>query len=138
MQVKKQQLEPDMEQQTASKLGKEYKKAVYWHTAYLTYMQSTSCKMQSWMNHKLESRLPGEAALVIQWLRIHLPMQAHGFDPCSGKIPHAAEQLTHGPQLLSLCSRAQEPQLLSPYPATTEAHAPQREKPPQWEVMHCN
>ena len=48
MQVKKQQLEPDMEQWTGSKLRKEYVKAVYCHTAYLTYMQSTSCKMPSW------------------------------------------------------------------------------------------
>ena len=54
MQVKKQQLELDMEQQTASKLGKEYIKAVYCHPAYLTYMQSTSCEMPSWMKHKLE------------------------------------------------------------------------------------
>ena len=54
MQVKKQQLEPDMEQQTGPKLEKEYVKAVYCHPAYLTYMQSTS----GWMKHKLESRLP--------------------------------------------------------------------------------
>ena len=60
MQVKKQQLELDMEQQTGSKLGKEYVKAIYCHHAYLTYMQSTSYEMLSWMNHKLESRLPGE------------------------------------------------------------------------------
>ena len=57
MQVKKQQLEPDMEQQTGSKLGKEYVKAVYCHPAYLTYMQSASWEMPGWMNHKLESRL---------------------------------------------------------------------------------
>ena len=63
MQVKKQQLEPDMEQQTGSKLGKEYVKTVYFHPAYLTYMQSTSCKMLGWMKHKLESRLPRETAL---------------------------------------------------------------------------
>ena len=60
MQLKNQQLEPDMEQQTGSKLGKEYVKAVYCHPAYLTYMQSTSGKMPGWMKHKLESRLPGE------------------------------------------------------------------------------
>ena len=60
MQVKKQQLEPDMEQQTGSKLGKEYVKAVYCHPAYLTYMQSTLYEMPGWMNHKLESGLPGE------------------------------------------------------------------------------
>ena len=60
MQLKKQQLEPDMEQQTDSKLGKECIKAVYCHPAYLTYMQSTSCEMLGWMNPKLESRLMGE------------------------------------------------------------------------------
>ena len=60
MWVKKQQLELDMEQWTGSNLGKEYVKAVYCHPAYLTYMQSTSCKMPGWMKHKLESRLPGE------------------------------------------------------------------------------
>ena len=63
MQVKKQQLEQDMEQQTGSKLGKEYVKAVYCHPAYLTYMQSTSCEMLGWMTHKLASRLPGEIAI---------------------------------------------------------------------------
>ena len=63
MQVKKQQLEPDMEQQTGSKLGKEYIKAVYCHHAYLTYMQSTSCEMPGWMKHKLESTLPGEISI---------------------------------------------------------------------------
>ena len=60
MQVKKQQLEPDMEQWTGSKLQKEYVKAVYYHPVYLTYMQSASREMQGWMKHKLESRLPGE------------------------------------------------------------------------------
>ena len=60
MQVKKQQLEPDMEQRTGSKLGKKYVKAIYCHPAYLTYMQRTSCEMLDWMKHKLESRLPGE------------------------------------------------------------------------------
>ena len=60
MQVKRQQLLLNMEQQTGSKLGKEYIKAVYCHPAYLTSMQSTSCEMPGWMKHKLESRLPGE------------------------------------------------------------------------------
>ena len=60
MQIKKQQLEPYMEQQTGSKFGKEYVKAVYCHPAYLTYMQSTSFEMPGWMNHKLESILLGE------------------------------------------------------------------------------
>ena len=63
MQVKKQQLELDMEQQTGSKLGKQYFKAVYCHPAYLTYMQSTSQEMLGWKNHKLESRLPGEISI---------------------------------------------------------------------------
>ena len=63
MQVKKQQLEPDMEQQTVSKLGKEYIKAVYCQPAYLTSMQSISCEMPGWMKHKLESRLPGEISI---------------------------------------------------------------------------
>ena len=63
MQVKKQQLEPDMEQRTGSKLRKEYVRAVYCHPAYLTYMQNTSCKMPGWMKYKLESRLPGEIAI---------------------------------------------------------------------------
>ena len=63
MQVKKQKLEPDMEQ-TSSKLGKEYVKAVYYHPAYLTNKQSTSCEMLSWMKHKLESRLLGEISIM--------------------------------------------------------------------------
>ena len=63
MQVKKQQLEPDMEQWTGSKSGKEYIKAVCCHSAYLTYMQSTSCKMLGWMKDKLESRLLGEISI---------------------------------------------------------------------------
>ena len=78
-QVKKQQLELDMEQQTGSKSGKKgfpcgsahkesksgkkYAKAVHCHPAYLTYMQSTSCEMLGWMKHKLESRLPGEISI---------------------------------------------------------------------------
>ena len=63
MQVKKQRLELDMEQQTGSKLGKEYIKAVYSHPASLTYMQSTSRKMLGWKKHKLESRLLGEISV---------------------------------------------------------------------------
>ena len=60
MQVRKQQLELDMEQQTGSKSRKEYVKAIYCHPAYLTYIQNTSCEMVDWMKHKLESRLLGE------------------------------------------------------------------------------
>ena len=57
-------VKPDMEQQTGSRLGKEYVKAVYCHPAYLTYMQSTSCKMLDWMKHKLESRLLAEISII--------------------------------------------------------------------------
>ena len=63
MQVKEQQFELDMEQQTGSKLGKKCVRVVYYHPAYLTYMQSTSCKMLGWMKHELESRLPGEISI---------------------------------------------------------------------------
>ena len=63
MQVKKQQLELDMEQQTGSKLEKEYIKAVYCHPAYLTSTQSTPCEMPGWMKHKLESKLLGEISI---------------------------------------------------------------------------
>ena len=63
VQVKKQQLELDMEYQTGSKSGKEYIKAVYCHPAYFTYMQSTSWEVLDWMKHKLESRLPGEISV---------------------------------------------------------------------------
>ena len=63
MQVKKQQLELDMEQQTGSKLRKEYFKAMYCHLACLTYMQGISCEMLAWVKSKLESRLPGEISI---------------------------------------------------------------------------
>ena len=63
MQVRKQQLELDMGQQTGSKEEKEYVKAIYCHPAYLTYMQSTSWETLGWMKHKLESRLPGEISI---------------------------------------------------------------------------
>ena len=63
MQVRKQQLEPDMEQRTGSNLGKEYVNAVYCHPAYLTYMQNISCEMLDWLKHKLESRLLGEISI---------------------------------------------------------------------------
>ena len=59
----KQQLELDMEQQTGSKSGKEYVKAVYCHPAYLSYMQSTSCEIPGFMKHKLKSRLQGKISI---------------------------------------------------------------------------
>ena len=67
MQVRKQQLELDMEQQTDSKSGKEY--TVYYHPAYLTYIQNTSCAMLGWMKPKLESRLPGETSMTSEMQR---------------------------------------------------------------------
>ena len=77
MQVRKQQLELDMEQQTGSKSGKEYVKVVYCHPAYLTYMQSTSCEIPGWLKHKLESRLRGEISTTLDmqmipplWLKV--------------------------------------------------------------------
>ena len=79
MQNKKQQLELDMEQQAGSKLGKEYISAVYGHLAYLTYMQSTSCEMSGWMNHKLESRLLGEISTTSDSVLYH----AHPCMKCS-------------------------------------------------------
>ena len=65
MQVRKQQLEPDMEHWTNSKLGKEYVTAVYCYPAYLTYTQSTSCEMPGWVRHKMESRLLGEISRLL-------------------------------------------------------------------------
>ena len=72
MQVKKQHLGLDMEQGTGFKLGKEYIKAVYCHSAYLTYMQSKSCKMPGWMKHKLESRFLGGISITSDSRRHHL------------------------------------------------------------------
>ena len=63
MLFQKQQLEPDMEQWTGAKLGKEYTKAVYGHPAHLTYMQHTSCEMPGWMKHKMESVLLREISI---------------------------------------------------------------------------
>ena len=65
MQVKKQELKLDIEQQIGSKPGKEYMKAIYCHPAYLTDMQSTSCEMPGWIKHKLESRLQGEISITM-------------------------------------------------------------------------
>ena len=73
MQVKKQQLEPNFDQWTGSKLGKEYVKAIYCHPAYLTYMQNTLCEMLGWMKLKLESRLPGEISITSD-MQMTLPL----------------------------------------------------------------
>ena len=83
----------DMKQETGSKLGKEYIKAVYFHSAYLTYMQSTSCKMSGWMKHKLESRLPGKISITSDMQMIpHLWQKVKNKEPLdevreeSGKV----------------------------------------------------
>ena len=89
MQVKKQQLELDMEQQTGSKSGKEYVKAVYCHSAYLTYMQSTSCEMPEWMKHKLESRFLGEISIISD-MPLEKAMAPH-FSILAWKIPWTEE-----------------------------------------------
>ena len=66
MQVKKQHLEQDMEKWTGSKLGKEYVKAVYCHSVYVTCMQNTPCEMLGWMKHKLASRFLGEISIIAE------------------------------------------------------------------------
>ena len=73
MQVRKQQLERDMEQQTGSKLGKDYIKAIYCHPVYLTDMQSISREISGWMKHKLESRLLGEISITSD-MQMTLPL----------------------------------------------------------------
>ena len=73
MQLKKQQLEPDMEQRTGSKLRKQYIKAVYCHSAYLTFVQSTSYEIPGWIKHKLETRLPGEISITSD-MQMTLPL----------------------------------------------------------------
>ena len=102
MHVKKQQLEPDMEQQTGSKSGKESIKSIYSHPAYLTYMQTASCKMLSWMKHKLESRLLGEISITSdrqmqrrQWqpTPAFLPGKAHGRKSLVGCSPWGCKEL---------------------------------------------
>jgi len=74
MQVKKQQLDLDMEQQTGSKSRKEYIKAVYCHPAYLTYIQGTSCETPGSMKHKLETKLPREISVVTSDMHMTLPL----------------------------------------------------------------
>ena len=91
-QVKREQLKPDMEQQTGSKLGKEYIKAVCCHLAYLTYMQSTSCQMPDWMKNKLKSRFLGETSITSV-------LNVHWTDWCwswnSNSLATWCKELTH-------------------------------------------
>ena len=79
MQVKKQQLELDMEKQTSSKSGKEHVKPVYCHPAFLTYMQSTSCEMSGWLKHKLKSRLLGEISITSD-IKLNIVVVAMSFE----------------------------------------------------------
>ena len=81
MQVRKQQLELDMEQQTGSKYEKEYIKAVYCHPAYLTYMQSTSWEMLDWMKQKLESRFLGEISITSDTQMTRLRVESEELEP---------------------------------------------------------
>ena len=80
MQVKNQQLELNMEQRSSSKLGKEYIKAEYCQPVYLTYMQSTSCKMPGWTKYKLESRLPGKISITSDMQVIDTTIMAENED----------------------------------------------------------
>ena len=91
MQVRKQQLELDMEQQTGSKLEKEYVKAVYCHPAYLTSVQSTSWEMPGWMKHKLESRLPGEISITSGIQMSTLMAESEGLKSLLMKVKEESE-----------------------------------------------
>ena len=90
MQLRKQQLELDMKQQTGSKKEKEYIKAVYCHAAYLTYMQSTSWETLGWMKHKLESRLPGEISITSD-MQMTPPLW-HPYEECKGLLMKVKEE----------------------------------------------
>ena len=95
IQVKKQQLEPDMEHWTNSKLGKEYVTAVYCYPAYLTYTQSTSCEMPGWVRHKMESRLLGEISRLLGEISIASDTQMT-HHPYGGKRRATKEPLDEG------------------------------------------
>ena len=93
MQVKKQQLELNTEQQTGSKLGKEYVKAVYCHPAYLMYIQSTSCDMPGWMKHKLQSTLPWKISTTVDMEMIPLWWPKERQCQRTVKLPHNCTHL---------------------------------------------
>ena len=92
MQVRKKQLELDMEQQTGSNSGKEYIKAVYCHPAYLTYMQSTSCEMLGWMKHKLESRFLGEISITSDMQMTHTTLMAESEEELKSLLMKVKEE----------------------------------------------
>ena len=91
MQFRKQQLELDMEQQTGSKLGKEYIRAVYCHPAYLTDVKSTSCKMPGWTKHRLESRLLGEISVTSD-MQMILPFMAESEEELKSLLMNVKEE----------------------------------------------
>ena len=93
MQVRKQQLELDIEQQTGSKSGKEYIKAVYCHPAYLTYMQSASWEILGWMKHKLESRLSGEISITLDANYITLMAEGKELKSLLMKVKEESEKV---------------------------------------------
>ena len=94
MQVRKQQLELDMEQQTGSKLGKEYVKVVYCHPAYLTYMQSTSYEMPGWKKHKLETRSLGEISITLDTqMTPHLMAESEELNSLLMKVKGESEKV---------------------------------------------
>ena len=94
MPVRKQQLELDMEQQTGSKLGKEYVKVVYCHPAYLTYMQSTSYEMPGWKKHKLETRSLGEISITLDTqMTPHLMAESEELNSLLMKVKEESEEV---------------------------------------------
>ena len=113
MQVKNQQLELDMEQQTGFKSGKEYIKAVYL-TAYLTYMQSTSCEMLGWMKQKLESRLPGEKSITSD-MQMTPPLMAESKEELKSLLMKVKEES----EKIGLKLNIQKPKIMTSGPITS-------------------
>ena len=114
MQVKKQQLELDIELWTGSKLGKESFKAVYYYPAYLTYMQSTSYKMLGWMKHKLESRLLGEISITSDMQMIY---HCNGRKQRRTKVP--LDESERGKQNVGLQLNIQKTKIMASGPVTS-------------------
>ena len=114
MQVRKQQLELDMEQQTGSKSGKEYVKAVYCHPTYLTYMQSTSCEMLDWRKHKLASRLPGEISITSD-----MQMTPHLRQKVKKGLKSLLMKVTEGSENVGLKLNIQKTKIMASDPITS-------------------
>ena len=114
MQVKKQQLEPDMELRTGSKSRKEYVKAVYCHSVYLTYMQSTSCEMLGWIKHKLEWRL-------LEWREISITSDMQMTLPYGRKLKGIKEilmKMKEESEKADLKLNIQKPKIMASDPIT--------------------